>query len=94
MNPLYAMEPESVAIADARNKSDILGKLSGLFARAYDLEEGSVREYLEDREKLGSTGFGRGVAIPHARIPGIQRPVAALLRLRHCLLYTSDAADE
>jgi len=30
---------------------------------------------------LGSTGFGRGVAIPHARIPGLQRPVAVFLRL-------------
>jgi len=42
-----------------------------------------VLEYLDEREKLGSTGFGRGVAIPHARIPGLSRPVAALLKLNH-----------
>ncbi len=39
-------------------------------------------ERLEEREALGSTGFGRGVAIPHARVPGLKRPVAALLRLK------------
>jgi PTS system nitrogen regulatory IIA component len=43
-----------------------------------------VLEHLEERERLGSTGFGRGVAIPHARMPNIGgRPVAALLKLRH-----------
>jgi PTS system nitrogen regulatory IIA component len=46
---------------------------------------------LEDREKLGSTGFGRGVAIPHARIAGLGRPVAAFLRLEVPVRF--DAAD-
>jgi PTS system nitrogen regulatory IIA component len=36
---------------------------------------------LQEREALGSTGFGRGVALPHARIDGLGRPVAALLKL-------------
>jgi PTS system nitrogen regulatory IIA component len=34
-----------------------------------------------EREQLGSTGFGRNVAIPHARIAGLTRPVAAVIRL-------------
>jgi PTS system nitrogen regulatory IIA component len=41
-----------------------------------------VLERLDERERLGSTGFGRGVAIPHARVQGLKRPVAALLRLQ------------
>src|SRR3546814_9254374 len=40
-----------------------------------------VLDRLEERERLGSTGFGRGVAIPHARCPAINRPVVVLLRL-------------
>jgi nitrogen PTS system EIIA component len=48
---------------------------------------GSIRA----RENLGSTGFGRGVAIPHARIEGISRPIAAFLRLESPVAY--DAAD-
>src|SRR5690606_40951581 len=41
----------------------------------------TVLEGVEERERLGSTGFGRGVAIPHARIAGLKRPVAALIKL-------------
>ena len=91
MDPLYLLKPDSVAIIDAADKQAILDRLSALFARTYDLDAGLVLEYLEEREKLGSTGFGRGVAIPHARIPGIQRPVAALLKLRHPAQF--NAAD-
>lgn len=91
MDPLYLLKPDSVAIIDAADKQAILDRLSALFASAYELDAGLVLEYLEEREKLGSTGFGRGVAIPHARIPGIQRPVAALLKLRHPAQF--NAAD-
>lgn len=76
------MKPESVAIVDAENKRDILESLSKLFAEAWELDAENVLEFLDEREKLGSTGFGRGVAIPHARIAGITRPVAALMKLR------------
>ncbi|MEO5705469.1 MAG: PTS sugar transporter subunit IIA [Alteraurantiacibacter sp.] len=91
MDPLYVLNPESVAIVDAADKPAILETLSALFARSCDLDAALVLEYLEEREKLGSTGFGRGVAIPHARIPGIQRPMAALLKLRHPAQF--NAAD-
>jgi PTS system nitrogen regulatory IIA component len=91
MEPLFAILPDSVAIVDADSKSAILEQLSALFARTWKLDGDLVLELLDEREKLGSTGFGRGVAIPHARIPGIQRPVAALLRLNHPAEF--DAAD-
>ncbi|MFC3096568.1 PTS sugar transporter subunit IIA [Alteraurantiacibacter palmitatis] len=83
MDALFAIKPESVAIISADSKQAILDKLSQLFAAAWGLDAGQVLELLEEREKLGSTGFGRGVAIPHARISGISRPVVALMRLRH-----------
>lgn len=91
MDPLYLLKPDSVAIIDASDKQAILERLAALFAASYDLDSGLVLEYLEEREKLGSTGFGRGVAIPHARIPGIQRPVAALLKLHQPAQF--NAAD-
>ena len=83
MSPLFSIKPEAVAILDAADKHAILEQLSRTFATSYGLDAGEVLEHLEERERLGSTGFGRGVAIPHARIPGISRPVAALLKLRH-----------
>ena len=82
MSPLYSIRPEAVAIVDAADKPAILSTLSELFARGWGLDPATVLEQLEEREKLGSTGFGRGVAIPHARIGGLNRPVAALLKLR------------
>jgi len=83
MSPLFSMKPEAVAIVDAADKQSILEQLSETFARSWGLDSGEVLEHLEERERLGSTGFGRGVAIPHARFPGLSRPVAALLKLRH-----------
>ncbi|MEN7537390.1 PTS sugar transporter subunit IIA [Aurantiacibacter flavus] len=82
MHATFAMNPQSVDIVDAATKDDILEQLSDLFARAYELDATQVLEALVERENLGSTGFGRGVAIPHARITAIKRPIAALLRLK------------
>jgi PTS system nitrogen regulatory IIA component len=84
MSPLFSIKPEAVALVDAGDKQAILEKLSDVFAASYGLDAGEVLEHLEERERLGSTGFGRGVAIPHARMARVAgRPVAALLKLRH-----------
>ena len=84
MSPLFSIKPEAVAIVDAADKPAILQRLSETFAASYGLDASQVLEHLEERERLGSTGFGRGVAIPHARMPAVmRRPVAALLKLRH-----------
>lgn len=80
MTANYLLKPESVAIIGAASKEEILAELAQVFARAWDLDADVVLEGLEEREKLGSTGFGRGVAIPHARVPGITRPIIALLK--------------
>ena len=91
MGSLYSTKPEAVAIAEAADKPAILSTLAGLFARGWGLDPAAVLEQLEERERLGSTGFGRGVAIPHARIAGLNRPVAALLKLRQPVAFA--AAD-
>jgi PTS system nitrogen regulatory IIA component len=91
MSPLFSLKPESVAILDATDKQAVLDALSRTFAQGWGLDAGEVLEQLEERERLGSTGFGRGVAIPHARIGGLQRPVAALLKLRQPIDFA--AAD-
>ena len=46
-------------------------------------------ERILERETLGSTGFGRGVAIPHARIAGLDRPVVVFLRLERPVEFAS-----
>lgn len=91
MDSIFALKPEAVAIIEAGTKSAILDELSAIFSRAWQLDKDDVLDHLIERERLGSTGFGRGVAIPHARIAGVKRPVAALARLTHPVAF--DAAD-
>ena len=91
MTALFTLLPEAVGTIRADSKAAILQQLSGRFAEVYGLEADAVRERIEAREALGSTGFGRGVAIPHARIAGVNRPVAAFLRLEAPVAF--DAAD-
>jgi PTS system nitrogen regulatory IIA component len=88
---LYSLRPEAVAIAEVSGKPAILALLAERFAEVYSLDANVVLERIEEREHLGSTGFGRGVAIPHARIPGLNRPVAALIKLAEPVAF--DAAD-
>ncbi len=91
MTALFTLMPEAVGTVTADSKQAILEQLAERFAGVYDLDSTLVLERIEEREKLGSTGFGRGVAIPHARIPGLNRPVGAFLRLASPVAF--DAAD-
>lgn len=91
MNALFTLLPEAIGTIAADSKATILGKLAETFAAVYGLDAGEVLERIEERERLGSTGFGRGVAIPHARIAGLSRPVAVFLRLDSPVGF--DAAD-
>ena len=81
MNVNFKLSKEAVSSASADSKRAVMEMLAARFADAYGLHSPTVLEGLEERERLGSTGFGRRVAIPHARLDGIERPVAALLKL-------------
>ncbi|MXO65643.1 PTS sugar transporter subunit IIA [Altericroceibacterium endophyticum] len=91
MNGLFSLKPEAVMIASATDKQDVLRQLSALLASVYRSDSDLVAERLQERENLGSTGFGNGVAIPHSRIPGLQRPVAGVIRLEEPVDF--NAAD-
>jgi PTS system nitrogen regulatory IIA component len=91
MSALFTLMPEAVGTIEADSKQAILEQLAARFAGTYGLDPVLVLERIEEREKLGSTGFGRGVAIPHARIPDLGRPVAAFFRLTRPVAF--DAAD-
>lgn len=73
--------PEAIALASPENSQQVLQKTAELFQTAYGLDAETVLEGLEQREALGSTGFGRGVAIPHCRHNAVKRPTMILLRL-------------
>lgn len=88
---LEILSPQRVCAKVAvEDKHGLLEQLADMLADTAD-ERHSIIEALRDREKLGSTGIGRGVAIPHARIAGLDRPRAALVQLAQPLPF--DAVD-
>ena len=87
----FNLLPEAVGTLQADSKSAILESLAERFAQVYGLDRDVVLEGISRREDIGSTGFGRGVAIPHARIAGVTRPVAAFFRLQTSVDF--EAAD-
>ncbi len=64
----------------ATDKAGVLRELCTPLARAYGLDPGRLTEVLLEREKLGSTGVGEGVAIPHGKLPGVPNLLAAFGR--------------
>ena len=91
MTALFTLMPEAVGTIAAETKQAILDQLAARFADVYQLDSTLVLERIEEREKLGSTGFGRGVAIPHARMPDLARPAAVFLQLEAPVAF--DSAD-
>jgi nitrogen PTS system EIIA component len=81
MAQLFQLDAAAVETTAATRKDRVLEALAERFAAVYGADKALVLERIEERERLGSTGFGRGVAVPHARIAGLAAPVAAFLRL-------------
>jgi len=73
------------------NKQQLLRDLAGKAASALSLQADDVSSALLKREDLGSTGMGRGVAIPHARLPLVKRPYGIMTRLKQPIDF--DAID-
>jgi PTS system nitrogen regulatory IIA component len=63
------------------NKRSLLQQLANLAAQRLGIEPSVVLSSLTEREQLGSTGFGHGVAIPHGKIEGLSRIYCLFVRL-------------
>lgn len=81
MDVNIALQPEAVLFARLDSKPKVLARLAQCLADTYGLDQIDTLENMEQREALGSTGFGRGVAIPHCRSSALRRPTLAILRL-------------
>lgn len=74
--------PEAVIPSiKAKTKKQLLQELSARAARLTGLEERYVFDTLLQRERLGSTGLGEGIAIPHGKFAGLKRIVGVFARL-------------
>jgi len=87
----FLLPADALIKARGVDKTRLLQELAARAASALNLDAGLISFELLKREGLGSTGTGGGVAIPHARIPGLKKPFGTLVRLKHAIDF--DAID-
>jgi PTS system nitrogen regulatory IIA component len=94
MNRLSAILPSAQALVqvDVTSKKRAFEEAGLLFENLHGLNRALVADSLFARERLGSTGLGHGVAIPHGRIKGMKSPLAAVFRLTQPIGF--DSPDE
>ena len=87
------LEPSQVAVdVDAPDKKALFERAAALLEAASGLSRTQVVDSLLARERLGSTGLGQGIAIPHGRVKGLRNAVGAFLRVRVPIPF--DAPDD
>ena len=74
---------------DASSKKRVFEQAGLLFENNQGIARSTVFDSLFTRERLGSTGLGQGIAIPHGRIKGLKEATGALLRLRTSVPFDS-----
>ena len=94
MNRLASILSASQVLAqvDVTSKKRAFEEAGLLFENLHGLSRALVTDSLFSRERLGSTGLGHGVAIPHGRIKGLKAPMAAVFQLAHPIGF--DAPDD
>jgi PTS system nitrogen regulatory IIA component len=83
--------PNVMVDLDVASKKRVFEQAGLLFENNHNIARSQVFDSLFAREKLGSTGLGQGIAIPHGRIKGLREAVGAIVRLKQPILF--DAPD-
>jgi len=83
MNRLASLLPPEQVLAqvDVTSKKRAFEEAGLVFENLHGLSRALITDSLFSRERLGSTGLGHGVAIPHGRIKGLKSPMAAVFQL-------------
>ena len=93
MNQIAQILPLSNVLIDVdlSSKKRVFEQAGLLFENNHSIARAQVFDSLFAREKLGSTGLGHGVAIPHGRVKGLKNAVSALVRMKAPIPF--DAPD-
>ncbi|MDO6619380.1 MULTISPECIES: PTS IIA-like nitrogen regulatory protein PtsN [unclassified Shewanella] len=87
------LQPACTTCATPGSKKKVLELISNLMAAQYPtLSSQAIFESLIAREKMGSTGIGNGIAIPHGRLDNIEEPIAILIKCEEPIAF--DAIDK
>ncbi|PRX31167.1 PTS IIA-like nitrogen-regulatory protein PtsN [Meinhardsimonia xiamenensis] len=86
------LTPKAVrVVANPTSKKRLFQELAEIAASVYGVNAREALDALQERESLGPTGVGEGVALPHARLSGLDHVVGAFLRLEKPVEF--DAVD-
>jgi len=86
------LTPECVLLdSESASKKRVFERVGILFENTQNISRSQVFDSLFAREKLGSTGLGQGVAIPHGRVKGLRDAVAAFVKMQNPIPF--DAPD-
>lgn len=93
MNSISKILPLQNVLLDAEStsKKRVFERVGLLFENTQQIARSLVFDSLFAREKLGSTGLGQGVAIPHGRVKGLRDAVACFVKTSHPIAF--DAPD-
>ncbi|MSQ60007.1 MAG: PTS sugar transporter subunit IIA [Betaproteobacteria bacterium] len=67
---------------EAPSKAKLFEQAAGLLSQTFSMNPSQIAGSLNEREKLGSTALGQGIAIPHGRVKGLREATGAFIRIR------------
>ena len=85
----FLTEDSIIMDCDSKSQKNTLEVISNKMAELTSTNKDEIFQKLYEREKLGTTAFGNGIAIPHARIEGIQNAKVIILKLTEAIDFNS-----
>ena len=85
----FLSEDSIIMDCDSRSQKNTLEVISNKMAELTSTNKDEIFQKLYEREKLGTTAFGNGIAIPHARVEGIQNAKIIILKLTEAIDFNS-----
>ena len=85
----YLTEDSIILDCDSKSQKNALEIISNKMSKLTSTNKDEIFEKLYEREKLGTTAFGNGIAIPHARIEGIDDAKIIILKLDQAIDFNS-----
>jgi PTS system nitrogen regulatory IIA component len=84
------LSPEKIFIdTEVTSKKKLLEMIANIVADRSNLAQSTVYNNLLGRERLGSTGLGKGFAVPHARVPDLNQVIGCFFRLKQPVNFES-----
>lgn len=92
MDMTTILKPEAIRVLSAASsKKRLFHALGDVVEQVYGVPQPKAVEALQERESLGPTGVGHGVALPHARVDGLDQVVGAMVLMDNAIDF--DAVD-